>query len=106
LNILSDDCRHTFQAFAEIINGTKQEYRIDRTELFGGDVLLQREVGVKRRRDRSRSRSRSSSEDSEQDDQEFDSCDVTPNIDALGELAGEPHFCRYCILYFFKTHCA
>ncbi|CAF1203465.1 unnamed protein product [Rotaria sordida] len=55
LSILSDDRQHTFQAFAEITNGTKQEYRIDRTELFSGDVHLQGEVEAKRRRDRSRS---------------------------------------------------
>ncbi|CAF4041900.1 unnamed protein product [Rotaria sordida] len=54
LSILSDDRQHTFQAFAEITNGTKQEYRIDRTELFSGDVHLQGEVEAKRRRDRSR----------------------------------------------------
>jgi hypothetical protein len=84
------------------MNGTKQEYRIDRTELFRGDVLLQREVGAKRRRERSRSRSRSSSTVSEQDDEELGSCDMTPTIDALGELAGEPHFHKYFILYFYK----
>ncbi len=107
MNILSDDGQHTFQAFAEIINGTKQEYRIDRTELIGGDVLLQKEVGVKRRRDRSRSRSRTLSESSDQDEEEFRSCDTTPVIDGLGELAGKLYFCRYCVFYlFFKTSCA
>ncbi len=103
LNILSNDCQHIFQAFAEITNGTKQEYTIDQTELFGGDVCLEKEVGAKRRRDRSRSRSRSSSENSgSEEDEEFNSCNLTPTVDALGELAGKPHFCKCCILYFLK----
>ena len=91
MDILSDDCRHTFQAFAEITNGTKQEYRIDRTELFGGDVLLQRDVGAKRRRERSRSRSRSSSETIDGED-DVDFCDTTPTIDGQAELAGRRYF--------------
>ncbi|CAF2099551.1 unnamed protein product [Rotaria magnacalcarata] len=88
LSIQSDDCQHIFQAFAEITNGTKQVYRIDRTELLGGDIVLQRDVASKRRRDRSRSRSRSLSETSDEDDEEFDSCDITPTVGELGELAG------------------
>ncbi|CAF1136514.1 unnamed protein product [Rotaria sordida] len=88
LSILSDDRQHTFQAFAEITNGTKQEYRIDRTELFSGDVHLQGEVEAKRRRDRSRSRSRSLSVASEEDREEFDCRGMTLTIDTLGELAG------------------
>ncbi|CAF3244371.1 unnamed protein product [Rotaria sp. Silwood2] len=90
LNILSDDCRHTFQSFAEITNGTKQEYKINRTELFGGDVCLQKENGTKRRRNRSRSRSRSLSDTSDDDDDEdeFNSIDIIPTIGVLGELAG------------------
>ncbi|CAF3362778.1 unnamed protein product [Rotaria sp. Silwood2] len=88
LSILSDDCRHIFQACAEITNGTKQEYRINRTELFSGDVHLQGELGAKRRRDRSRSISRSLSGSFEEYEEDFDSCGVTPTIDALGELAG------------------
>ncbi|CAF4086301.1 unnamed protein product, partial [Adineta steineri] len=87
LNILSDDCQHAFQAFAQIKNETKQEYRIDRIELIGGDIILQRENGTKRRRDRSRSRSRSLSIVSDEDEEEFDSCNMTPTIDSLGELA-------------------
>lgn len=93
MDILSDDCQHTFQAFAEITNGTKQEYKIDRTELFGGDVLLQRDVGTRRRRERSRSRSRSLSETEEEGDEDVELCDTTPTIDAQGELAGKHHFC-------------
>lgn len=102
LNILSEDCQHEFQAFAEITNGTKQEYRIHRTELFGGDVYLQKETSVKRRRDRerSRSRSRSLSSNSNTDEEEADYCDLAPTIDAMGEVAGKVCFFRYCILYF------
>lgn len=94
MDILSDDCQHTFQAFAEITNGTKQEYKIDRTELFGGDVLLQRDVGARRRRERSRSRSRSRSlsNTDEEDDEEVALCDTMPTIDAQGELAGKSYF--------------
>ncbi|CAF0844880.1 unnamed protein product [Adineta steineri] len=88
LNILSDDCQHLFQAFAQIKNGTKQEYRNDRIELFRDDIILQRENEVKRRRDRSRSRSRSSSIVSDEDEEEFDSCNMTSTIDPLEELAG------------------
>jgi len=102
LNILSNDCQHIFQAFAEITNGTKQEYKIDQTELFGGDVCLEKVVGAKRRRSRSRSRSRSSSENFESDEEEFDSCNLTPTVDAQGELAGKPHFYKCCTLHFLK----
>ena len=101
LNILSNDCQHSFQAFTEITNGTKQEYRIDQTELFGGDVCLEKEVGIKRRRDRSRSRSRSLSEDSVPDEEEFNSYDLTPNADALGEVAGKHYFCINVVLSTF-----
>lgn len=93
LNILSDDCQHIFQAFAEITNGTKQEYKINRTELFSGDVLLQNDIRINRRRDRelsitrSRSRSRSSSEGSVMED--FDLDESTPTVGALGQLAGK-----------------
>jgi hypothetical protein len=84
------------------MNGTKQEYRIDRTELFSGDVRLEKEIGAKRLRDRSRSRSRSSSEDFELDEEECDSYELTPTIDALGQLAGKPYFCIYFIRFFCK----
>ena len=104
MNILSNDCQHTFQAFAEITNGTKQEYKIDQTELFSGDVCLEKEVGTKRRRDRSRSRSRSLTPNSETDEDESDSDDLTPNIDALGELGGKLYFCTCCVILSFKTY--
>lgn len=59
--------------------------------MFGGDVLLQRDIAAKRRRERSRSRSRSRSLSEtieEEEDDDFDLCDTTPTIDAQGELAG------------------
>ena len=46
LNILSKDCQHTFQAFAEMNNETKQEYQIDRTELFTGDIRLETDLVI------------------------------------------------------------
>ncbi|UJR17218.1 hypothetical protein I4U23_004113 [Adineta vaga] len=89
LNILTDDCQHTIQAFAEIINGTKQEYNIDRVELLANDVILQRESGLKRRcfRLRSRSRSRSRSDSSDEYDEDFDELDLTPSVTVQKELA-------------------
>lgn len=107
LNILSDDSQHTFQAFAEITNGTKQEYKISRTELFGGDVCLEKELVVKRRRvrSRSRSRSRSLSNDSDSGDSEFGIRDLTPTVNALGEIGGKFHLGRCnCIFLLFKTY--
>ncbi|CAF3519481.1 unnamed protein product [Adineta steineri] len=77
---------YQIHAFAQIKNGTKQEYKIDRIELFRDDIILQRENEVKRRPDRSRSRSLSNISNDEEE--EFDSCNMTPNIDPLEELAG------------------
>ena len=45
---------------------------------------------VKRRRDRSRSRSLS--DDDELDEDESGCCDLTPTVDAFGELAGNSLF--------------
>ena len=86
-------------------NGTKQEYSVNRTELFGGDVRLQNEVGTSRCRDRVRARSRSRSlsdtfdEDEEED--EDDVCDMTPTIDAQGELAGRDDPCSENAFHYF-----
>ena len=46
LTILSKDYQHTFQAFAEMNNETKQEYQIDRTELFTGDIRLETDLVI------------------------------------------------------------
>lgn len=93
LNIVSDDCQHTFQAFAEINNTTKQEYRVDKTELFGGDLQLERDIKIKRRLSRSRSRSMSPDSNTDSDDELF--CDPTPTIRAAGDLAGNLNFLQH-----------
>lgn len=91
MNILSDDCNHTFQAFAEINNGTKQEYQIDRTELFSGDIRLENELSINRGRSRSRSRSRSSNtevDDGETEDDDDEDQKIIPTVDTAGQIAG------------------
>lgn len=96
LDVLSEDGQHSFQGFANIVNHTKQEFDVNRTELISGEANLQipnnTRFGLRRfRRSRSRSRSRSLSDSSLRDNEEDEDrvfSRAAPAIDSLPELGG------------------
>lgn len=103
LNILSEDCQHTFQAFAEINNETKQEYQIDRTELFTGDIRLEADLVINpfscqrlltrlRSRSRSCSRTRNRSLSIIRNDSDTDDENPISTTDTNGQVAGSVDF--------------
>ena len=94
LDVLSDEGQHTFQAFADIMNQTKQEFCINRTELISGEAVLgisnNSKYGFRRRRSRSESIRSESSLVLDEDDEPLNKLTrAMPAIDSLPEIGGK-----------------
>ena len=101
IDVLSDDGQHTFQAFADIMNQTKQEFYINRTELISGEAVLgianNTKYGFRRRRSRSESiLSETSLILDEGDDHLAALSRGMPGIDSLPEIGGkyQTYYCE------------
>ena len=79
-NLKVNSDQHTFEAWADMTNQTKRDYKIQRTELFGGDVHLQQARPFHAPRAFGRQCCMGMAE--------CCCCDSAPQIQAEGELAG------------------
>ena len=106
LNILSEDCQHTFEGFADINNQTKQEFKINRTELISGDAFLgirqNTKYGVRNRRCASESSMMMDEEDQEEDTMaDLVDRSTMRTIDSLPEFAGKTYVDAFFPMLYF-----
>lgn len=110
LDVLSDDGQHSFQAFADVVNQTKQEFYINRTELISGEAVLgianNSKYGFRRRRSRSESILSESSLILDEGDEHLGvAIRGMPAIDSLPEIGGEyrTYYCKISPAFFHSA---